>query len=655
MNLKNRSKIFHITTRFAKPLALILVPVVLSCLSACSNHYEGGSVASLLDLADKYISAGDSRNAFSALEQAERQSTTTYDRLGVYKRYLHLGDYGRAEKTIKKAIKKEKESQEGMAAELNAVYGNLLIEMDRTGDALKITKNLSGTKYGSIYAEAFLKNTIESGKSANELFGGRATKEDKAWKKDPSRKNEVFYDSRFSKIYNDAYLGTGKYRWNWNAATVCMKDGLYQDGVAFYPGRTVNMDDALFWGLVFFDGGLYSESLAAMVPHENEDFPAGVVMQYRALLADNYYILSMDEEAEKVRNQLLAMDAGDKNFAYEASHFIPQAYVNSANYARGEDDQVLEYKRLAEVVSLFPEYMPGLASYGEFALRRQERPADDMMTAHIRAAGLSTRVMDREREIPDISVQNALELIRAAEEKEPTPELMVLEQQLVINAEKGMENSKKASKVWPLLEKNEIGPSLYPKEIMRFALITLLESGKDADAKELFERYEHAAHTDQNELDQKKRKKIPKFIPSEHLDELELWECEMAAWFAVYSGDIKTAESIYDHIIKLYSGRSPVNRASGQNEAVVNASINMGNIYSGNKLYAVALEHLNRASARASDPQTKAEILYRMGKQSYYMHDYHSAIRSLKYSLTLDPTNNKTRFMLQQAEKGDDL
>ena len=79
--------------------------------------------------------------------------------------------------------------------------------------------------------------------------------------------------------------------------------------------------------------------------------------------------------------------------------------------------------------------------------------------------------------------------------------------------------------------------------------------------------------------------------------------------------------------------------------------MNVGNIYSGEKLYASALEYLNTASGRSSNSETKAEILYRMGKLSYYMRDYHSAVRTLKYSMTLAPENNKTRFMLQQAMK----
>ncbi len=639
----NRKKIN--ISRMVRPLTLILVPVVLSCLFACSSHYEGGSLTSLLDSVDRYIIDGDVKNAYSSLVQAEKQAATTYERIGVYKRFLRLGYNDKAEKVIKKAIKKD-----GSSKELQAVYANFLLQQDRVSNALKVSKSLSGTKYGSLYAEAFLRNTISSGKSANELFGKRATREDKLWKKDGSRKQEVFYDARFSKIYNDAYLGTRKYRWNWNAAVLSMKEGLYQEAVKIYPNRTENMDDGLFWGLVFFDNGLYSQSLEAMLPHEKDDFAPSVVMQYRALLADNYYILSMDEEAEKVRSQLLAMNSKTDLNASGASSYLPQAYVNSANYARGEENLKLEYERLSKVVEYFPEYLPGLASYGEFALRRKNRPEDDMMTIHIREAGLSTRVMDEESAVPDVLPEDVLSLVQSAKEKNVSPELMILEQQLIINSDATMEKAKKASKVWPLLEENEIGPSLYPSEVMRFSLITLLESGKDADAKELFERYEHAAHTVQDDS-AKKKKKVKKFIPVEHLDEIDLWECEMAGWFAIYDGDIATAQKIYDHIVKVYSNRSPIAKASGQNEAVVNACMNNGNIYSGQKLYANALEYLNKASARSTSSKNKAEILYRMGKQSYYLGDYHSAVRSLKYSLTLDSSNNKTRFMLQQAER----
>lgn len=641
MKLKNNKK-NTIFSHCVKPLTLILVPVVLSCLICCSNHYEGGSVTSILDAADSCILAGNSSGAYNALKQAEKQSSTSYERLGVYKRYLRIGDYSKAEKTIKNAIKKDSEN-----LGLTAIYGDLLLRQNKIKQSLKISKKLSGTKFGSVYAEAFLKNTIDSEKSANELFGGRATKEDKEWKKDESRKNEVFYDSRFSSIYRDAYLGTKKYRWNWNAAALCMRDGKYAEGAELYPNRTENMDDALFWGLVLFDNGLYIKSLEAMDGHEKENFNPATVMQFKALLADDYYILSMDDEAEKIRSELLVMDPSVSKIA--SQKFLPQTYVNSAIYARGQENQVQEYQRLKDVVDLFPSYTPGLASYGEFAIRRQNRPEDDMMTAHIRASGLATREMEEDGKIPNIKISEVLSLIEQANEKDPNPELQVLKQQLIMESDLGMEKAKKASLIWPLLEKNEIASSLYPSEIMRFSMITLLDAGQDDEAQELFERYEHAAHTDPELL--AKKKKVKKFVPIEHLEELELWECEMVAWFAIKDEKFDDAKKIYDYIVKIYSNRSPVARASGQNQAVINSCVNVANVYASDKLHAQSLDYLSKANSRAADPKTKADILYRMGKQSLYLGDKSSASRSFKYSLTLDPNSNKTRFMLQQVEK----
>ncbi|MBP5358670.1 MAG: tetratricopeptide repeat protein [Treponema sp.] len=91
--------------------------------------------------------------------------------------------------------------------------------------------------------------------------------------------------------------------------------------------------------------------------------------------------------------------------------------------------------------------------------------------------------------------------------------------------------------------------------------------------------------------------------------------------------------------------------STGQNESVVNAFINMGNIYAGTKQGTVATEYLNKASSRATDPLLKAEILYRMGKESYYLKDFHSATRSLQYAIKLNPSHNKARFILQQLQE----
>ena len=76
-----------------RPQRVISASVVLSCLVlSCTTHSEGGSITSLLDMADQSISIGDTRQAMSYLSQATKQAGTPLDRLGIFKRYETLGD-----------------------------------------------------------------------------------------------------------------------------------------------------------------------------------------------------------------------------------------------------------------------------------------------------------------------------------------------------------------------------------------------------------------------------------------------------------------------------------------------------------------------------------------------------------------------------------
>ena len=629
-----------------RPLTVILTPVVLSCLLlSCTTHSEGGSITSLLDMADQSIALGDTRQALSYLNQASKQANSTLDRLGVFKRYETLGDSNMAEKVLKKAIKKDKSS-----IELTAVYSNFLLNQGRAKDAIKKSKALSGTKYGSIYAEAVFRRALNEHLSANELFGGRANKQDKEWKKDSSRFFELFYDSRFIPVYEDACRGTKRPKWLWNAAVLDMRAGNYGSAAAKYPSTLEDARDCLFWALVLFDCGRYAESLDALNAHSPDYNDLKTSLEFMALKADNQYILGMDGDSEETRSQILAQVKGNEEKA-GSSKFLPLLYINSALYSRTTEDYPTEYDRLHDLVINYPDYRPGLAAYGEFAIQQMRRPPDDKMTAHIRASGLATTKMERENSVPQVTVADAVALIQAAQEKNPSADLIVLQEMLEAEAASIIEPAQRASRVWPLLEKNEQGTSLYPAEIVHYAIVTLLESNYIEEARDLFTRWENASRQDNDDSKKKKKKKAAVFVPWEHPEELSLWENEVSAWFCVNDGRFDRALPIYQFIIDTYSDRSPVMNSTGQNEAVVNSYINMGNLYAGTKQGPVAIDYLNKASSRATDPMVKAEILYRMGKESYYLKDFHSAARALQYAIKLNPSHNKARFILQQVEK----
>ncbi|MBO4386037.1 MAG: hypothetical protein J5817_03375, partial [Treponema sp.] len=96
--------------------------------------------------------------------------------------------------------------------------------------------------------------------------------------------------------------------------------------------------------------------------------------------------------------------------------------------------------------------MPGLASYGDYALYLLSRPPEDKLSQDLRYAGLRTMAMEEEDRIPKISLEDALEKIDASLERTKNPRLIVIREQLLAELHRDWETEQKASRIWPLLE-----------------------------------------------------------------------------------------------------------------------------------------------------------------------------------------------------------
>ncbi|MCR5317904.1 MAG: hypothetical protein K6E22_06725 [Treponema sp.] len=668
--MNTKTKIFNFSSTFAHGAGLLVLCAVLFCsqliLAGCSSHSEGAAISTELGFVDILIGQGKTKEAMELLQRTEKLASTPLESMGVYKRYVILGESGRAEKALKKGLRKHKKDKQ-----LLAVYGNFLLDQNKTKKALKVTKPLSGTEYGSIYAEAFLSYALETGWSADDLFGKtfflfRGHKKNPDHSATAKEKFEVFYDSRFVPIYLDAARSTKLSRWARNAAALCMKEGNFAKASEAYTGSVDSLEDSLFWGSVFYDAGLYTESLEALVA--GDSFPGSVALkiEHKALEADDYYLLEEDAAAEKIRSELIDVilaesvnaNAGLTSYAKQV---LPVVYVNSAMYLKSKNDLAKEFSRLDTLVTKFPDYVPGLASYGDYALYLLSRPPEDKLSQDLRYAGLRTMAMEEEDRIPKISLEDALVKIDESLERTNNPRLIVIREQLLAQLHREWETEHKASRVWPLLEKNALEKaSLFPDDVVHYAVVVLLNNGHEQDARDLFIKYEQAKH--EEELTGKKKKVSdeskddipPKFEPSEHPELLNLWEKEAAAWFYVNDGRIDEGLEMYGHIIENFAKRTPTMNSGGKSESVTNAYINIANIYAGRGQGVLALDSLKKALPRTLDEGLKADVLYRIGKEYYYQGDYKNAIRSLQYSLNQDNGQNKVRnrarLILKQAQ-----
>ena len=103
-------------------------------------------------MCDILIADNQFSDAVKELKKIEKQVYDSWSYIGIYKRYAKIGEDKRAEKIIKKALKKNSHNPE-----LAAVYSAYLLRHNRLDEAKKLSEQLKGTKYGSLYSEAVLK------------------------------------------------------------------------------------------------------------------------------------------------------------------------------------------------------------------------------------------------------------------------------------------------------------------------------------------------------------------------------------------------------------------------------------------------------------------------------------------------------------------
>ncbi len=664
-------------------LLLVITAGILLALRLRSSHYEGSAIATELSLIDTYIQQGDTRQALSSLKRIEGRAHSAVDRMGLYKRYMALSEYDRAEKCLRRALRSFPDDRDFLA-----LYGNFLLRRGRIKDARKKTEKLSGTEYSSIYAEAVLRDALISDYNAEKFFSSsnpiikffkRRTASSDVSAQDVKR--NFFLDERFIPIYQDAYLSSKMQIWQMNAATILMANGKYEEASALYPGEATSYRDALFWGLVTYDAGRYAESLEALLKAEeltskgklDEKLELAQAIELKALLSDDYYILGDDLSAQAMRKEVLDisspyMDAFMEEKLPSLNRILPLFYMNTVIYARESGDERERYDKLFQLVNYFPSYEPGLAAYGEYAVDSVNRPVEVGIEAQLREAGLRTLAMEERDSVPVVPISDVVSMIDdavsqivarvSAEEgessgtgKTKTASLIVLRERLLAAENDNIERAEKASKVWKLLETSELSSSLYPPEIMRYAVTNLIENGGENDAERIFQAYLQASYGDKIVEGNAKDEPIVKaFEPCENPEKLALWEGELAAYFYVQEGEYAQAMKLYEYILSNYSKRTPVFNTSGQNEAVTSSFLNMGNLYSGYNRSAQALDYLRRADGRVGDTKLKAEVRYRIGSEEARLGRTKDALITLKHALDLDPGHSRARLLLKQLQ-----
>lgn len=644
--------------------------MALPLFVSCSTHSESVSFASRLEAVDAFILQGDTALAIKELKTLGKKAYSSYDRLGVYKRYALMGENALAQNYLELSLKKLPENPE-----LSAVYVYFLLhsapkETDNLVKALNASECLKETRYAPLYAEALLTLSLTNVFSCDQLFS-LPLKLPKN-KKGSLPFTEVNYtDRRFIPVYKSASMYSQKDVWLVNAAVIYALNGQMSEAGLLCPEEVKTQKEAFFWGNINYSAGNFSKAVkvlqnAKKLPVTRLDF-----IKCQALLSDAYVMLNEEKNAHEERSLIIDTYYNAKELKINSpsvysekrqqqvlpsekalreerdwNNLFTLLTLNSLLYERETSDKKEMYSLLAGLLDLYPTNEKFLALYASLALETLNIPEEDEISKTLRKSGLKTMEMEKRDRTISVLPSEALYRINKAIEQEPSASLIVLRENFLSLLESQKTFSEKASHVWEVLEKHRNENSCYDEEFIKWVTVTLVQCGFVEEARTFF--FENLSKQFADEED---------FVLSDNPEKLSLWQCEYAAWFYATSGvklkntplsRMDVAIRLYTYIVEHYSGVTPVSKNSKQNKIIINALVNLGVLYSSKDNDEEALEVLRKAESRAVEPELKAEILYRMAVLQFSRGDVRSSILSLQHALSFNPNHNRAHLLLKK-------
>ena len=590
-------------------------------------------MTSALDEADRYIGKGYPKDALKILASCEKKILSPMDAIGVYKRYVALDEKKSAEKILKASLKKNPKN-----LELNAVYVSFLKNGKRFDEAYKRSELLRGTKYGSLYSEFFFRALL---------------------KEEASRPLSFYLTEEMAARYIDAYNSNKDNAWLRNAALCAMASGAYGDAAQLFPQEMDNSSDAYFWALVMYDNKKFGEAAECLLESQrlskktpsllsDEKISARKTSSIEAasLLSDSYAMMGEEKEAENVRGQLIAELTLGKEKATASqeelsSSLLATMYLNSAIYALQRNDERAAYNSLLFLVQKWPDFVPALVAYGNFAYNSSRRVMDDPLTKSLRDAGVVSTDMKRFDERPRASVSDALLRMKESIARTHNDTLYVAALELEDKLDDSSDERTRLGRMYRVLERNALAADLFPPEIAQYAVHTLLNLDRYDEAKDLFKKYLIARYKLGKERDFEEDLVLS-------LQKMILWEVEYAGYFAAREKNTDLTKRLYEYAVYESGFSSSYGGTEISPAAATESAVNLAMIYSSTGNKDKALELYGRAQSRATDNYLRSEIMYRLACVYDAKKDAAAAIKALEYSLYLDPSNGNSRLLLSK-------
>jgi tetratricopeptide (TPR) repeat protein len=419
--------------------------------------------------------------------------------------------------------------------------------------------------------------------------------------------------------------------------------GDYKTAAALKPEAYADADDAFFWATVLYDGGEYYEAINAVEKskaflrdYQNSNlFKTSKIAQI-ALESDAYMALSDYEGAENIRQEILdevlslPKKRGDDKL-------IPVIMVNSAIWAQNQKDENATADLLFDIVNNYPDFVPALILYADFAYESSlEREEDDEIKA-LRRAGISSLAMEKYDNRRKIPLSDAIYRINQclAHIKEPYLEIEKLD--LQYKADKTISEKEKTRDLWTLLENNYQDGEKYKELLVQYALNYLLSTKQNDDAWSLFYKYVYDKYhfNDKEEF----------FVQfAERVKEINIPLAEFGGYFACMQKKQSEAFRIYEFCVFESGGISLDGQVSTR--VGTGSCMNLADMYFANGDKQKAMELYGKASGRELNNKLRSLIFYRLANIYLASGDNKNALRSADYACSIDQENERA-FLLR--------
>lgn len=577
---------------------------------------EQKSLISQFDTIDALISQNQMTSAIKLLKKTEKKAYDSWLSIGIFKRYISIGEKKLAEKMILKSLKKNPENPE-----LLAVYSDFLTNDNRLSEAKNYAKKLCGTQYASVYSEVILKLAMQAENYSEDNF---------------------YNNSEFYQIYYDAYKITKNDVWLKNCAIFDLTNGLYEKASLLNPNVYADADDAYFWAVVLYDAKKYYASLEALEKskkllndYQNKDKFKTTNIKQVALESDIYMAISDMQNSEKAR-QTVIFNIDNLKIRKDDEKFLPIIFVNSAIWAENQGNSEKCADFLFYTVNNWQNYVPALILYADFAYKSSLERKEDSEILALRKAGLSTLEMERWDNRRKIPVSDALWRIEKSLEVTDDPYLEIVKLDLKYKTNPNLSEKEKNRDLWYLLEKKYVAGQTYDSLLVQYALHYLLQTNQKDDAWRVFYDYVTKNSDFYEEYDFWEQ-----FIEKIHTVELPI--CEFAGYFAAEKQLTNEAIRIYEYCVYESSGLLE-NDLISQNVSTYTC-MNLANIYFSVGKKDKALKLYGIISGRENKNSVRSEIFYRLSKIYAAQEDIKNALRLAEYSYSLYPQNVKASVL----------